>query len=206
MFRFFGKLLATIAVGTLVFGGAWLYWQRDAMARFWACYRVSAATNYSQAKGELAWFEAGPDRVARLHSLVTLWGTGNETFDRNLVMYLQDPECDDTLREAFSLELAWRPELLSRWAHCWCHTGRLEPDENVESIVNYIDTLAMADVPRGITWRDVLDLQAAFELEGCPDLAIRLTPENYLSRHADWVQIGRPRAAHLTRPRHFFPR
>ncbi len=206
MLRLLGKLLAAIAVGLLVFGGAWLYLQRDAVARLWACYRVSSATNYPQAKTELAWFADGPDRMDRLHALVTLWGTGNETFDRNLVIYLQDPECDDATREAFSLELAWRPDLLSRWAHCWCHMGKLDPDENIESIVSYIDTLAMADVPREITWRDVLDLQAAFELAGCPALAMRLSPENYLSRHADWERIGRPRAAHLQRPRHFFAR
>lgn len=206
MFRSFGKLLAVLTVGGLVFVGWWLYTKQDAVARFWACYRVSSTTNYPQAKSEFTWFEAGPDREARLHDLVSLWGAGNETFDRNLVMYLQDPDCDDSLREAFSLELAWRPELLPRWAHCWCHVGRLEPDENFDSIVRYIDTLAMAKVPREITWRDVLDLQAAFELAGCPQLALRLTPENYLNRHTEWEQIGRPRAAHLTRPQHFFPR
>jgi len=206
MLRLFRKLLAITAVVAAVFGGAWLYLQRDALGRFWACHRVGAAQDYSHAKEELAWFTEGPDRAARLHELVTLWDTGNETLDRNLVMYLQDPDCDDSVREAFSLELAWRPKLLSRWAHCWCHMSKLEPDENFESIISYVDTLAMSNTPREITWRDVLDLQAAFELAGCPELAIRLTPENYLRRHADWVRIGRPRAAHLQRPGNFFPR
>lgn len=206
MLRIIGRLLAVMALGGLILAGGWLYLQQEALARFWACYRVSSATNYPQAKNEMAWFTTGPDRVARLHDLVSLWGSGNDEFDRNLVLYLQDPDCDDSLREAFSLELAWRPELLSRWAHCWCHIGRLEPDENFESIVRYIDTLAMAEDQREITWRDVLDLQAAFELADCRELALRLNPENYLTRHADWIALGRPQAASLVRPQHFFPR
>lgn len=206
MLRIFGKLLAVMALGGLLLAVGWLYFQKEAVTRFWACYRVSSATNYPQAKTEMTWFSAGPDRVARLHDLVSLWGSGNEEFDRNFVLYLQDPDCDDSLREAFSLELAWRPELLSRWAHCWCHVGRLEPEENFESIVRYIDTLAVAEPQREITWRDVLDLQAAFELAECRELALRLNPENYLSRHSEWVELGRPRAANLVRPQHFFPR
>ena len=51
-----------------------------------------------------------------------------------------------------------------------------------------------------ITWREVLDLQAIFQLTGQPRLALRLSPANWRQRLRTWQQ-DRPRPLpHVARP------
>jgi hypothetical protein len=194
-----GLALALLLIGGLAVAG-WLYWQPISVGAQFAGYQVGAAPTFSLAKREIARFDAGRDRAAKDRELVSGWGTGNRQFDFYLAKYLSEPECSDELRQAFSLELGWRPELLPRWAHYWAWRTRQEPADEIASLAEYLTALAPLSPPRSLTWREVLNLQAAFALTGEPDLARRLAPDNWPGRFRewmaskpDWTQVARPK-------------
>jgi len=185
--------------------GAWAYAHRGALQRQWACYRVGAAGSPAEAQAEIAWFEAdAEDRQVRLDDLVGKWGTGNQRFDVYLASHLYDPACSDALREAFAAELDRRPELLPRWAHFWSWRTRQEPNEQIGSTVEYLGTLAAATPPATITWREVLDLHAVFELTGQGALAAGLSPANWLEHYRRWQQVRPAELPHIGRPKEPF--
>jgi hypothetical protein len=172
-------LLAVVAL--------WLYSRRDALRLQWECYQVTGAASYEQFQQRIAEFERVSSDYNRRRALVNRWHTGNEKFDDFLVKYLFDGQCSEELREVFSRELIWREELLPAWAEHW---RRQKPDweERVGSIRRYLQTLKTAQPPRSITWRDVLDLQAALELRGHGKLARRITPDNWRERFQLWQE------------------
>jgi len=176
--------LALLAVGLAA--GAWFYLHPSPWAAQFAGYRVGAAQTYSLAKPEIAAFDSGSGRTAKDRELAAGWGTGNQQFDFYLARYLGESECSDDLRQAFSLEFGWRPELLPRWAHFWAWRTKQAPEAEIASIIDYLEALAGAEPPRLLTWREVLDLQAVFTLTGKPELARRLTPDNWSRRFAEW--------------------
>lgn len=196
------RLLLTLAILLLLGGlaaGAWLYLHPSTVAGQFAGYRVGAAATYSLAKREIASFDSGSDRKAQDRELVAGWATGNRQFDLYLAKYLSEPECSDDLRQAFSLELGWREELLPRWAHYWAWRAKQEPAAEADSVLEYLTALAQASPPRSLTWREVLDVQAVFTLSGRSDLAHRLSPENWRERFEEFsraksedFEIARP--------------
>ncbi|HUT09271.1 MAG TPA: hypothetical protein VMY42_02145 [Thermoguttaceae bacterium] len=188
-------IVPVISAGILV--GAWWYANRQRLTRQWDCYRVGAAESFDQAQGEITRCETAPDGQARIAELVHKWATGNRRFDLYLARYVHQPQCSSALRAAFSRELGRREGLLSRWAHYWSWQASLEPDEQIASIVAYLDGL---DSSRTITWREVLDLQAVFELTGRGQLAARLSPANWHTRFRRFEQAHPGRLPHVTRP------
>lgn len=196
------RLLLTLAIlfllGSLA-AGAWLYLHPTQLTGQFAGYRVGAAATYSLAKREIAGFDSGSDRKAKDRELVAGWGTGNRQFDLYLVKYLSEPECSEDLRQSFSLELGWREELLPRWAQYWAWRAKQEPDAEADSIVEYLTALAQASPPRLLTWREVLDVQAVFALTGRPELAHRLSPENWRERFAEFSR-AKPEDFEIKRP------
>jgi len=189
------SIAAVISAGILL--GAWWYANRQRLARQWDCYRVGAAESFEEAQAEIAHFETGSDAGIRIAELVRKWATGNRQFDLYLARYLHQPECSSALRAAFSRELGRRKGLLSRWAHYWSWQASLEPDEQIASIVAYLEGLD----PNGtITWREVLDLQAVFELAGSSQLARRLSPANWYARFRRFQQTHSGRLPQVTRP------
>ena len=198
-------LLALLLAALVVIGG-WGYAYRRQLARQLACFQVGAAESFPQAQAEIAWFEKGPDRRGRLAELVQKWGTGHPQFDRYLAGHLRDPACSTLLEETFSKELSRRSRLLPRWACFWSFQSRLEPDEQIASVLKYFNTLRLADSPAEITWRDVLDLQAAFELIGLGKHAVGLSPANW-QEHYDRFRQTRPTPLpHIPRPSRPFTR
>ena len=175
-------LFAVAALGAIALC-AWL--ARSWLEREWALYRVGAAVSTADAQRELAWFEQGSDAPERLRHLTARWGVGHTRFDLAVAQYVSQSACSDALREAFSRELAWRPELLPRWARFWSWRAAA-PDEEIASIAEYFQLLSAADPPRAIRWREVLDLQAVLTLVGQERLAQRLTPENWARRFRGW--------------------
>jgi len=202
------RFLVAITIALMIFGGlagvVWFYYEGDPLGRQVAGYRVGSAGNYAQACREIAWFEQGADRESKLRELVGGWGTGNPQFDLYLARYLGDSKCGEALRQAFSLEFAWRPELLPRWAHYWRWRTKLPPSEEIASIAEYLSTLVLVDPPKKLTWREVLDLQAVFELTGHGDLARRLSPDNWPTRYQRWAEADVKTPA-VTRPELPFP-
>jgi hypothetical protein len=202
------RLLAAITIALLVFAGlagvGCFYFEFDPLGRQVAGYRVGAAENYAQACREISWFEQGADRESKLRELVAGWGTGNQKFDLYLARYLGDPKCGEPLRQAFALEFAWRPEVLPRWAQFWRWRSKLPPAEEINSINEYLATLVLVDPPKQLTWREVLDLQAVFELTGRAELARRLAPDNWPARYQRWSEtVAKP--SEVTRPKLPFP-
>lgn len=175
----------------LAAGGAaiWAYASRERLTRQWMAYRVGSATDYDDARRLLAWFETGPDHNARLRELIGRWGGGNPRFDFYLARYVSSPESPEAMRKSFSLGMAWREGLLPRWAHWWCWRAAQEPDRQAAEIVAYVDMLDKAKEPKDISWREVLDLQAIFDLTGQPKLAERLTPDNWRDRYRQWREL-----------------
>jgi hypothetical protein len=200
-FRLILTFVALAALGLAVWG----YVGRDTLVRQWMCYRVGAAEDFGEARESIRWFEQGPDRQARLRELVGKWGTGNQQFDFYLAQYVGDPASSEALRGRFSLEFGWREELLTRWAHYWAWRARQEPDEQIASILAYLDTLASVEPPRPITWREVLDLQAILQLTGYTELARRLKPANWSERYARWIEQRPADLPHVARPALPFP-
>lgn len=183
-----------------IFVAAWLYANREQLARQWHCYKVGAAGSFDQAQGEIAWFETGPDRHARLAELTQKWGTGNGQFDLHLARYLHAAACSDRLRESFSKELGRRRELLPRWAHYWSYRAKLEPDGEIASILKYLDGRVSAEPPKTITWREVLNLQAVLQLTGQGQLAPGFSPASWQVPYRRWQQTRPAQIPHVARP------
>ncbi len=149
----------------------------------------------------------------RAWTLVEKWGTGNQQFDLYLARYLRDPACSDRLRKMFSLELAWRPEQLSRLSHLrrWEISG--SPADHFDRLADQLHSRhSLLTIRHGtqedfstsefeqlcrLTWADILEVQVLFEATGHAHLAHRLTPENWPQRYQRWVEVG-------GRDRHFW--
>jgi len=183
--------------------GYWLL--QDRLSQQWGANRVASAVSFEAAGSLIASMENAPDREERLRKLVEAWGRGHQKFDLYLAWYVTSPRSSELLRETFSLELAWREELLPRWAHYWCWRSPQAPDEQIASVLGYLELLAQAETPKEITWREVLDLQAIFALADQPGLAKRLSPDNWLHRFRQWEQSGRPKPSYVHRPEEPFP-
>ncbi len=166
-------------------GGLWWYYGNGAGTQ-WTAYRIGQAASYREAAGQIAALERRRDRDVVLRELAAGWGTGNQQFDFYLARRASDPQAGEALRQAFSLELSWRPELLTRWAHYWSWRVKPSPADEIASIAEYLDALATAEPPRRLTWREVLNLQAVFALTGQPELALRLAPDNWQGRYRGW--------------------
>ena len=193
-----GLLLLAVAAG------AYWYINRRELARQYHCYRVGAAESFEQARHEIAWFQTGTDHAARLRELTRKWGTGNRQFDLHLAQYLHHADCGQSLREAFSIELDRRKELLSRWAHYWSFRTPQEPDEEIAAILRSLDVLALQEPPPSITWREVLNLQAVFQLIGAPSHARGLSPTNWHEHYHGWQQTRPGELPRVTRPQQPF--
>lgn len=183
--RFVLSAVLLCALAGLV-AGFWWRGGGGAVGQHLSAYRIGHSASYSQAAREIATLERSPDADETLRALAAGWGTGNQPFDYYVARRVSDPQASEALRRAFSLELSWRPELLPRWAHYWSWRVKQPPAEEIRSIAEYLDALAKADPPRHMTWREVLNLQAAFALTGQIELAKRLTPENWLGRYRGW--------------------
>jgi hypothetical protein len=168
--------------------GWWVYARWPRLAIEYDLHRVASAATFTDAQREIARLEDAADRDRRLAVLVSAWGTGDARFDEFLVQHVQTPQCGDALREWFSLEISSRPGMLGRWATYW--SRRLEGDiaAEIDSMREYLETLARTDPPRRITWREVLDLQAAMVLTGHEDLARRLKPDTWRDRFTRWIE------------------
>jgi len=193
-------LIGALALAVLALG-VWAYFQRRALLSQWHCYRVATAESYAAAEQELAWFEQGDDPRQRLAELAGKWGTGNTTFDLYLAQYVSQGQSSEALRAVFSQELGRRAGLLDRWAHYWAYRAPTDPGRQLASVVDYFESLAAVDATKAaITWREVLDLQAAFFWTARSELAAGLSPENGLERFRRWQQerasplprVGRP--------------
>ncbi len=187
-------LVACVALGTQVFT------HRRQLARQWACYRVAAADSFADAQERIGWFEEGPDRRERLAELVGKWGTGNRQFDLYLARHVRDAASSELLRESFSRELDRRPGLLARWAHYWCFQARLEPDEQIDSVVRYFDTVASRGPSKEITYREVLDLRALLQLTAPVERFAGLGPTNWRQHYARWQKARPEDLPHIPRP------
>jgi hypothetical protein len=109
------------------------------------------------------------------------------------------------MRKTFSLELSWREDLLPRWAYFWSWKAGPKPGERVVLILEYLDVLLSAEPPRVLTWREVLDLQAVFQLTGQPHLAVRLKTDNWQTRYRRWRELRDSQLPDLPRPEGPFP-
>ena len=192
-------LAMVLSAGILI--SAWWYLNRRRLARQWGCYRVATAESFQQAQDEIAWFENGPDRHARLGELARTWGTGKQQFDFYLARHVCHADSSELLRETFSQELGRRQDLLPRWAHYWSYRARPDPDEQIRSILNYLETLFSAGRLREITWRDVLDVQAVFQLTGHPERARGLSPANWHEHYRLWLETRPDELPHVARPK-----
>lgn len=183
----FQRLSTLLLVAAICTALAWAYAHRERIAWQWDCYRVGMAGSYAEARQVLADFEGETAPQEKLTTLVQKFGNGNQRFDLYLATYLSDPQCSPRLRQAFSLELAWRPQQLARWAHFWCYTGLEQPQERVQSLLEHLTVLSTEETPRSLSWSDVLELQAAFALTGHERLAMRLKPVNWHHRFEHWL-------------------
>ena len=168
-------------------------------------YRIGAATSPQEAEAEIVGCLAAPDHEAMIRELVGKWGTGNPQFDLHLVAHLGGGSCSEPLRAAFAAELGRRPGLLDRWAHYWIWRSPLPPQQQMASVATYLDALIMADPPRDITWREVLDLEALFQLTGHGQLAQRLSPVNWRHRYGGWQRSRPVELPSIPRPTQPFP-
>ena len=203
--RLWLRLLIPLVILAAVGLGTWCFLRRDDLAVQWASHRVGAAATFEDAQAEIAWFDSGPDHEARLRELVSRWGTGNARFDLYVARHVGSPESTESLRRTFSLGFGWHEERLPRWAHYWAWQTSEEPDREIASILAYLDLLHAADPSKTITWREVLDLQAIFHLGGEPQLAKRLSPDNWRPRYADWRERSGNHFPHVARPTAPFP-
>ncbi len=178
---------------------------RQPLARQWALYRIGAAGSAQEADVEIVRCETSPNADLLIAEMVAKWGTGNRRFDLHLAAHLGGRSCGETLREAFSHEITHREGLLERWARYWTWRAQLPPDQQMASVLAYLDALDAAEPPRSITWREVLDLQAVFQLTGCGELAQNLSSANWRERYAQWRQKKPPRLPALPRPEQPFP-
>jgi hypothetical protein len=181
------KRLLLVALALVVLAAAaWAWWQRDRLAMQFACYRVASAATFETAVEQLQWFEQHADSERALRELVSRFGAGNRRLDDYLVQYAYDGRSSEAFRQALSLEFAWRRELLPLWAEHW-RSRKQNVDEEIATIRRYLEALVAADPPREPTWRDILDIQAAMQITGRGDLAVRLTHRNWRSRYESWI-------------------
>lgn len=179
------RWILLVLASVLSAGALWLFAQRDELRLQWDCHEVTAAADYPAFLERIAQFDQPPHDYQRLRALVSRWHAGNERFDGFLARYLFDAPCSEALREAFSRELSWRDGLLDAWAAQW-RAQKANPEEQIASVRRYLDALDSADPPHALTWRDVLDIQGAMAYSGHPELARRLTPDNWHGRHQLW--------------------
>jgi hypothetical protein len=179
--------------------GACWYANREFIERHWMIYQVGAAPTYGEAKPKLAWFDAWPDRDARLPILVARFGRGNGRFDLYLARYVDDRDSSESLRQAFSNELAARDGLLARWAGYWSWRLAEPPDAEITSILAYLEALEAAPSAT-LPWREVLNLQAVFQWTGRPDLARGLSSDNWRERYRQWRSNHPVPLPHVPRP------
>jgi hypothetical protein len=197
-------ILLAILLLALVSLAVWCYLCREPLRRQWLLYRIGAAVTSREAEAEIVRCETDPDPNAMIGDLVDKWGTGNHQFDLHLASHLDAPSCGDSLRQAFAEEIGGRPELLQRWAHFWSWRSPLPLDEQTASVVTYLDTVA-ADPSRTITWREVLDVQALFELTGRGELARGLSPSDWRDRYREWQRRRPAKLPNHPRPKTPFP-
>lgn len=198
---FIGVLLLIALVATPM-----LYLHRHSLKRDWTLYRVGAAGSSQEADGRIAACEASPESDVMIPALVHKWGSGNRQFDLYLALHVGGKSCGETLREAFAKELQRRKGLLDDWAHYWTWRAQLPPDHQMASVVVYHDALATAEPPRDITWRDVLDLQAIFQLTGFDELARDIEPSNWRECYAKWQKSRPAQLPRIARPEEPFPK
>lgn len=197
--RLWLRLLITLVVLVGTVTSTWCYLNREDVTQHWACYRVGKAKTFDEARALIAGLENGPNHEAGLGKLVNGWGIGNQQFDLYLAQYVCHPGSSERLRKSFSLGFGWHQDRLPRWAHYWSWRTNLPPDEEIASIISYLDVLLRAE-SKTITWREVLDLQAVFHLTGQPDLAKRLSPETWRNRYRTWRERTPAELAHVPRP------
>lgn len=194
------RLFILVVVLAAVAGSVWVYLHQPRLAGQWDSYRVGRAASFAEARAEIARFEQAADAQAALRELCGKWGMGNLLFDLYVAEHVRSRQSSEPMRQAFSLEFAWREGQLPRWAHYWTWRSPQDPDRRVAALVEYFDLLATADPPRTITWREALDLQAVLVLSGQPGLAVRLTPENWRDRYRQWQQVRPAKMPHVARP------
>ena len=198
-------VFAVAALGLAI--AVWNYWLRGAVGAQLAVYGIGQAHSYDEAKREIAALERQlknnverqPENDESLRELVSAWRGGNQAFDFYLAAYVRDRQSSEALRRLFSLELSWHSERLADWAHFWSWRSRLEPAQEITSIADYLGALSGAADHRELTWREVLDFQAALALTGRADLARRLDPDNWRDRFRVWSEGARDVTA-LARP------
>jgi hypothetical protein len=193
-------LLVLMALGL----SAWCYVYRQPLRRQWTLYRIGAAVP-DEAEARIVACETSPDRDAMIGELVGKWGTGNRQFDLHLAAHVIGGSCGEPLRAAFATELGRHEELLNRWVHYWTWRAQLPPEQQMASVVAYLNALGQTDSPREITWHEVLDVQALFQVTGCGDLADDLTPANWRDRYAQWQRRRPAELPHIARPEEPFP-
>ncbi len=198
--RLFLRFLLLALLVLAAVAGGWIYLNWSALQRQWAVYEVGSSDSFSEAQARMLWFESPPHRAAKLRELVRKWGTGNQQFDFYLARHIQSAQSSEALRKRFSLEFGWRETLLPRWAHYWAWQTALPPEREIASIVSYLDKIVEADQQRPITWREVLELQAVFQLTGEIELARRLSPENWQKRYTRWRAKHAEAAVPVERP------
>jgi hypothetical protein len=192
-----GAVVAATALGLAA--AVWHYSNRPVVRSQLAAYRIGQARSFDEAKREFAAVEQQPNSDESLRELVSGWRTGSQSFDFYLAAYLSDRQSSEGLRRLFSLELSWYPERLSDWAHFWSWRSRLAPADEITSIADYLAALSAAADGRELTWREVLDFQAALALTGRPDVARRLGPDNWEGRYRTWRESG-PDVSQVVRP------
>lgn len=206
MKRFWLRIALLLFAAVAAVSGIWAWQHRRPLAWQWAAHRVGSAATFEEARSRIAALEKEADHEAALRQLVRHWGVGNETFDLYLARYVCNPASSEAIRQTLSTEMAWREPLLARWTHYWCWRSPQEPDREVAGLVQYFDDLAAAEPVRPIPWREVLDLQAVFQLAGRGDLAIRLSPENWSRRYRTWQESRSGQAPRPARPAGPFPK
>ena len=144
------QILRAILLLAVLSLAVWCYIYREPLARQWSLYRVGAAATRQEAEAELVRCETDPDEDAMIGELVDKWGTGNRQFDLRLADHLDAPSCGESLRQAFAGQISHQTELLQRWAHYWSWRSPLPPEQQMASVVAYLDVMA-ADPSRRIT-------------------------------------------------------
>ncbi len=202
--RVFRRILLAILLLAVLSLAVWCYICREPLARQWSLYRIGAAATPDEAEAELVRCETDPDPDAMIGELVDKWGTGNRQFDLRLAAHLDARSCGDSLRRAFAEQIGSERELLKRWAHYWSWRSPLPLEQQTASVVAYLDVVA-ADPSRNITWREVLDVQALFELTGRGELAKDVSPSDWRDRYRQWQRRRPAELPHRARPKEPFP-
>lgn len=203
MLRFLPAIVFAVIALAVAICAAW-YFDLTSVGSQLASFRIGQAESFDQARREIGAVESQPNAESALRDLVSGWRTGNQSFDFYLASYLGDPQCSEELRRLFSLELAWRSELLADWAQYWSWRSKQSPRDEIAAIGDYLAVLSDPNKPRRLTWREVLDLQAAFALTGHTDLAHRLAPDNWVERYRAW-RAAEPDVTQVARPKEPLP-